>query len=95
MIGKITCWKKRERKRQRFEREQQLSSSASELAFAVDNVATSSCSSNSSSIFREELSNLRHEDRNVKPKPTIALEAVRVDVSNRAAAEAISTALQL
>ena len=32
-----------------------------------------------------------HEDRNVKPIPTIALEADRFDVSNRAAA-AISTA---
>ena len=83
--------RKEEEKRQRFEREKQLSSSDSELAFGVDIDATSSCSSNSRSIFGEELSNLLHEDRNVKPIPTIALEADRFDVSNRAAA-AISTA---
>ena len=54
----------------------------------------SSCSSNSS-IFGEELSNLLHEDRNVKPIPTIALEvdSDRFDVSNRAAAAIITAAL--
>ena len=83
--------RKEEEKRERFEREKQRSSSDSELAFAVDIDATTSCSSNSSSIFCEELSNLLHEDRNLKPMPTIALEANRFDVSNRAAA-AISTA---
>ena len=90
MIGRINCWKE---KRQRFEREKQLSLSDSELAFAVDVDATSSYSSNSSSIFGEELSNLLHEDRNVKPTPTIALEADRFDVSNRAAAAIITAAL--
>ena len=82
--------RKEEEKRQRFERDKQLSSSDSELAFAVDIDAISSCSINSSSIFSEELSNLLHQDRNVKPIPTIALEADRFDVSNRAAT-AIST----
>ena len=83
--------RKEEEKRQRFEREKQLSLSDSELAFAVDIDAICSWSSNSSSIFSEELSNLLQEDRNVKPIPTIALKANRFDVSNRAAV-AISTA---
>ena len=74
--------RKEEEKRQRFEREKQLSLSDSELAFAVDIDATSSCSSNSCSIFCEELSNLLLEDRNVKPILTIALEADRFDVLN-------------
>ena len=82
--------RKEEEKRQRFERDKQLSSSDSKLAFAVDIDAISSCSINSSSIFSEELSNLLHKDRNVKPIPTTALEADRFDVSNRAAT-AIST----
>ena len=63
--------RKEEEKRQRFEREKQLSSSDAELAFAVDIDATSSSRSNSSSIFSEELSNLLHEDRNVKPITTV------------------------
>ena len=83
--------RKEEEKRQRFEREKLLSLSDSELAFAVDINATTSCSSNSSSIFGEEHSNLVHKDRNVKPIPTIAMEADRFDVSNRTAA-AIGTA---
>ena len=81
----------RKEKRQRFECAEQLSSSDSELAFVGDIDATSCCCSNSSSIFCEKLSSLLHEGRNVKPIPTIALEADRFDVSNRAAA-AISTA---
>ena len=42
-------------------------------------------------FFSKELFNLLHENRNVKPIPTIALEADRFDVSNRTAA-AFSTA---
>ena len=77
--------RKEEEKGRRFEREKQLSSSDSELAFVVDIDATNSRSSNSSSNFGEELSNLVHENRNMKPTSTIALEAKRFDVSNRAA----------
>ena len=84
--------KKEEEKRQKFEREKQLSSSDFELAFAADIDATSSWSSNSSIIFSERLSSLLYKDRNVKPIPTIALEAGRFAVSNRTAA-AISTAV--
>ena len=83
--------KKEEEKRQKFEREKLLSSSDFELAFVVDIDATSSWSSNSSIIFSQKLSNLLYKDRNVKPIRTIALEADRFAVSNRAAA-AISTA---
>ena len=83
--------RKEEEKRQRFEREKQLLSFDSELTFAVDIDATGSCSCNDRSIFIEELSNLLHEDRNVKPISTIALEADRFDGSNRTAS-AISTA---
>ena len=89
MRGRINCWK--EEKRQRFEREKQLSSCGSKLAFDVDIDAVSSCSSNSSSTFNEELSDLLQEDRNSNPIQSIALEADRYNVSNRAAV-AISTA---
>ena len=51
----------------------------------------SSCSSNSSSTSNEELSDLLQEDRNGNPIPTIALEADRYNISNRAAT-AIGTA---
>ena len=81
--------RKEEEKQQRFEREKQLSSSDSELAFAVDIDATSSCNSNSGNIFSEKLSNLLHEDRNVNLIPTIAMEASTFDVSNQAAAISI------
>ena len=80
-------------KRQRFEREKQLSSCGSELAFDVDIDAVSSCSNNGSNTFNEELSDLLQEDRNSNPIPTIALDADRYDVSNRAAAAIITAAL--
>ena len=86
------CWKEKKKKIDKDLNVRSNSSSDSELAFVVDIDATSSCSSNSSSIFGEELSNLVHESRNVTPTSTIALEAKRFDVSNRAAAAAISTA---